>query len=100
MRRTSRDGRLMKVLVADDDPLLRAGVEELLSESGYEVTSVKDGGAALEVLCAPSAPQIAVLDWMMPEMNGTDVCRRLREKAPTVPVYLILVTALGQKENL
>ena len=62
----------MKILIADDEPLSRRVLQSFLAKWGYEVVSVEDGNAAWEQLQAPEAPRVALLDWMMPGMNGVD----------------------------
>ncbi len=90
----------MKVLIAEDDPISLEILETLLEKWGYEVISASNGRDALETLEAPDAPRLAILDWMMPEVDGIEVCRRLREREGDVPVHIILLTALDRKENI
>lgn len=90
----------MKVLIAEDDATSRRVLEVLLHKSGYEVEVTRDGAEALSRLRMPGAPDIAILDWMMPEMDGVEVCRQLRAQDPTVPRYLILLTAKGNTEDV
>ena len=89
----------MKILIADDDPVLRIVLNGTLNESGYEVIETCDGLAAWDALRQVDGPKIAILDWGMPGMDGTEVCRRAREEPRTVGSYLILLTArLGETE--
>ena len=90
----------MRVLVADDDPLARRLLEVTLTRSGYEVLAVADGVKAWDVLCGQDSPTLALLDWMMPGLTGVDVCRKVREAAPSGPIYLILVTSKGRTEDV
>ena len=60
---------------------------------GCEATLVDDGGAAWEYLRLTEAPTLAILDWMMPQMDGPDVCRRVRAELPLANMYLLIVTA-------
>jgi len=90
----------MKILVAEDDPVSRRLVRALLTKWGHDVVVVRDGSEAWEALQGPDAPQLAVLDWMMPEMDGTDVCRKVREGPDPRRVYIILLTARGNRENI
>src|ERR1043166_3536227 len=87
-----------RVLVAEDDPISRVLVVTWLQKWGYDVIATHDGGEAMNVLRRPDAPALAILDWCMPQMDGLEVCRRLRESKKTV--YLILLTARGQKEDM
>jgi DNA-binding response OmpR family regulator len=78
----------MKVLIAEDDPNIRAGLEEILQNEGYETISAADGARALE-LYRRDAPDFVCLDIMMPVMNGYDVCREIRKTDARVPVIFI-----------
>jgi putative two-component system response regulator len=89
----------MKVLIADDNHFYRCALEATLKEWGYEVTAVADGEAAWDVLRAESAPKIAILDWMMPKLDGVEVCRRLRAMPRHEPTYLIILTSRDGKAN-
>jgi DNA-binding response OmpR family regulator len=71
-----------------------------LREWGYEVTAVGDGNAALEVLRREDAPKMAILDWMMPGLDGLEVCRRVRAVDRPEPTYIIVLTVKGGKHNI
>jgi diguanylate cyclase (GGDEF)-like protein len=90
----------MKILVADDDPVSRRVLQSLLAKWGYEVQLVDNGAAAWEQLKTPEAPRIALLDWMMPGLNGVDVCRALRRERSEPYTYILLLTANNAKENI
>lgn len=93
----------MKILIAEDDPVSRRLLEVTLSKWGYEVVTCADGQAAWEVLKAPDAPQLVILDWMMPRMDGLQVCKNIRnpDERPAEPyVYVILLTAKSQKTDM
>jgi len=90
----------VKVLIAEDDVTSRLLLKRVLENWGYEVTVTKDGVEAWEALQLPDAPRLAILDWMMPRMDGVDVCRRARARATLQPPYIILLTALGDKESV
>ena len=84
----------MRILIADDDAVSRRLLQHYLVSWNYEVASYPDGTGALAALTAPGAPPLAILDWEMPGVDGTDVCRRLRaDGAPSTAQYLILLTA-------
>src|SRR5690606_16463531 len=70
-----------------------------LNRLGHEVIAVADGCAALEALLDPAGPRIAILDWMMPGMDGLDVCRAVRERASPY-VYTILLTSRDRREDM
>jgi DNA-binding response OmpR family regulator len=82
----------MRVLIADDDRVSAAIVGAALSQWGYEVTSVSDGEAALHHLQTTSPP-LAVLDWMMPGIDGLELCRRIRRDPAMLHTHVILLTA-------
>ena len=68
----------MRILIAEDDATSRLLLEKTLGQWGYEVTVTKDGDEAWDVLQSEEAPNLAVLDWIMPSTDGIDVCRRAR----------------------
>lgn len=81
----------MRVLIADDDRLSARVLEANLRNHGYDVVTVSDGAKAWEILESDDRPQMAVLDWMMPEMDGLEVCRRVRQAGGPY-VYILLLT--------
>jgi CheY-like chemotaxis protein len=83
----------LRVLIAEDDAVSRRILETLLRKWGYEVTTTLDGKAAWEVMRGPNAPSLAILDIMMPEIDGLELCRRLRQSPASMPPYIILLTA-------
>ncbi len=90
----------MKILIADDDTLTRQMIETLLLKWGHEVVSARDGKEAWQILQAEDAPQLAILDWMMPEMDGAEVCRNVRGLPDSEMTCLILLTSKGRKEDI
>jgi DNA-binding response OmpR family regulator len=90
----------MKVLVADDDVVTRRLLEVTLRSWDYEVCLAADGAQALRNLADVPRPDIAFLDWVMPEIDGPEVCRIIRASPQTVPVYVILLTSLGGRPNI
>ena len=90
----------MKVLVAEDDPISRQLVRDSLIKWGYEVTVVNDGNEAWKILQHGESPQLVLLDWMMPGMDGVEVCKKVRAKKNGSYVYIILLTAKGRKEDV
>jgi putative two-component system response regulator len=91
----------MRVLIADDNRFYRAALRVALAGWGYEVTEVADGLAALAGLTAPDAPRLAILDWMMPGLDGPEVCRRLRAAPPRAePTYIIILTSRDAKADV
>lgn len=90
----------MRILIAEDDMVSRRVLEATLVKWGHEVTVASDGVAALSVLEGADAPPLAILDWMMPGMDGVEVCRRIRRLVSATPTYLILLTAKAEKEDV
>ena len=89
-----------KILIAEDDPIARRILETTLRKAGYEVAAVSDGQEAWQALQQPSAPLLAILDWMMPGMDGLDVCRALRASSSLPYVYVLMLTARGRKQDV
>jgi sigma-B regulation protein RsbU (phosphoserine phosphatase) len=92
----------MRILIADDEPLSRSMLLRVLNSWGHEVIDVKDGSEAWDVLRSGTGPQMALLDWIMPEMDGVEVIRRVRESVSTQQryTYMILLTQKGSKEEV
>jgi two-component system cell cycle response regulator len=90
----------MRVLIADDDIVSRRVLEKRLTSAGYSVEVACDGEQALARLRAPSPPSLALLDWMMPKMDGTEVCRRVRQMEHGAYLYMILLTAKDSKDDI
>lgn len=90
----------MKILIAEDDPVSRRLLEATLCKWGHEVIVCADGSIAWQVLQQADAPPLAILDWMMPGMDGVQVCRAVRTRATEPYVYLILLTAKQQKTDV
>ena len=90
----------MKVLIADDDPVSCRILERKLSKWGYEVVVCSDGASAWEALSKVDAPNLAILDWMMPEIDGPEICRRLRENGRIPYTYILMLTAKRRKEDV
>jgi DNA-binding response OmpR family regulator len=85
----------MKVLVAEDDQNIRSLLKVVLVGWGYDVIIASDGNEAWLALQLDDAPQLAILDWMMPGMDGAEVCRKVKQeaKAKESYTYIILLTA-------
>jgi DNA-binding response OmpR family regulator len=90
----------MQILVAEDDAVSRRALDVILRRWNYDVLAVADGAAAWDILQTEQAPKIAILDWMMPVMDGPEVCRRVQALDRAEPPYLILLTARGSKEDM
>lgn len=85
-----------RILIAEDDAVSRMVLERSLRGWGHEVVVTNDGEEAWTALLADDAPPLVILDWMMPGIEGPEICRRVRALAKPVPPYLMLLTAKGQ----
>ena len=90
----------MKVLIAEDEPVSRRLLEVFLSKWGYDAVVTCDGSEAWEVLQKPEAPNLVISDWMMPHMDGLELCRRIREMERSEYSYFIILTAKERKEDV
>jgi two-component system, cell cycle response regulator len=90
----------MRILVADDDPVSRTLLQRTLERAGYEVTAVENGRLAVEQLCRKDGPRLALLDWVMPELDGPDVCRQVRERREQPYVHIVLLTSKESKKEI
>src|SRR5439155_12941520 len=90
----------MRILIAEDDVVTARLLRALLDSWGFDVVTVTDGVSALAVLQPPDAPRLAILDWMMPGLDGPEVCRRARAYRPGVPMYLMLVTSREARRDV
>jgi signal transduction histidine kinase len=88
------------VLIAEDNPFYVCMVEASLKGWGYEVVTACDGEEAWRILSADDPPKLAVVDWLMPRLDGLELCRRVRAARRDAPTYLIMLTAKGGKENV
>jgi CheY-like chemotaxis protein len=93
-------GCRMKILIAEDDAISRRMLEVFLIRWGYQVVLATDGAEAWRVLESGDPPRLAILDWMMPVMDGIEICRRVREVRRASPAYIILLTARGGSEDI
>ena len=90
----------MKILIADDEALSRRLLEKTLERAGYEVVAVENGRAAVRQLCQADGPRLALLDWVMPELDGPGVCREVRRQQDESYVYMVLLTSKEAKEDI
>lgn len=90
-----------KILIADDSLLSRRVLEAFLAKRDYTVVSASEGKEALRLLSQDDAPRLAILDWMMPGMEGPQICRKLREQSGDKPyIYILLLTSRTEKADL
>ena len=90
----------MDILIAEDDADSRRLLEHLLPQMGYNVISACNGTEVFEKMQLPETPDLVLLDWMMPGMEGIDVCRKYREKFPENQKYIILLTAKDSIDSI
>ena len=90
----------MKILIADDDALSRRLLDKTLSRAGYQVTSVENGRLAVEKLHQLNGPRLALLDWVMPVLDGPGVCTEIRKLHDQPYVYMVLLTSKQSKEDI
>jgi len=92
----------LRVLIAEDDSFSRRVLEVTLGKWGHEIVIAHDGSEAWMELQKPDAPSLLILDWMMPGMDGTEICRKLRAVHDTSVkhVYIILLTAKSSTEDI
>ena len=90
----------MDILIADDDAITRRMLETTLERWGHCVFPVADGQSAYDALSRDDAPPLAILDWMMPQLDGPTICRRLRNNPAKRFLYLILLTARAHKQDI
>lgn len=90
----------MRILIADDDVTSRTMLAAVLKKAGHEPMETVDGFQAWEALQQPDAPRLIILDWMMPEMDGVEVLRRVRALPTDRPHYIIMLTAKTTKREI
>ena len=90
----------MDILIAEDNVTSRTLLQVIIGKWGYEVLTAENGVEAWNILKEKDSPSIAILDWMMPEMDGIEVCRRVRDLERTNPAYLILLTGRDSKADI
>lgn len=89
----------MKILIAVDDALSRLLLERTLQRAGYDVVSVENGERAIEEL-GEDAPQLALLDWIMPERSGLEVCHEVRKKRDQAYTYVVPISSKESKRDI
>jgi two-component system cell cycle response regulator len=101
IRRGSFKGAaLMKILLADDEPIARTMLEHWLAGWGYEVTLARDGESALQALRDDPELRLVVVDWVMPKKDGIEVCKEIRALSSEPYVYIVLLTAKDDKSDI
>lgn len=90
----------MRVLVADDDPFSATVMQTVLRSAGHECVLARDGREAWEILQSKDAPRVVLLDWMMPEIDGIELCRRIRERATAEYVYVAILSVRSKQRDI
>lgn len=90
----------MKILIAEDDLTSRLLLEHTLTKWEYAVVSVENGAQAWEVLQGDDPPRLAILDWMMPEVDGMELCQRIRTDEDLKGLYIIMLTAKVARNDI
>jgi two-component system, cell cycle response regulator len=90
----------MKILIVEDDPISRRILENFLEKWGYDVTAAIDGSAAWEIMQNPEAPNLVISDWMMPNMDGVELCEKIRAMEKAEYTYFILLTTKTEKKDI
>lgn len=90
----------MKALVADDDPVSLLWLETLLTNWGYQVIALNNGLKAYAALAQGDQPQLAILDWMMPGLDGFEICRRIKQDSRLHYHYLIMLTGKSSTDDI
>jgi phosphoserine phosphatase RsbU/P len=90
----------MRIVIADDDIVLRHALTVRLKQWGHEPVVCVDGGEAHAILFGDSAPPIAILDWNMPCVDGLNLCTELRSDPHTASIYVIMLTGKNTKDDV
>jgi sigma-B regulation protein RsbU (phosphoserine phosphatase) len=90
----------VRILIADDDRVTTTMLGRILEGWGFEVIMAHDGAAAWERIIGEAPPALAIVDWMMPMLDGVELCRRIRAAPLRSPVYVILLTARSSRQDL
>jgi two-component system, cell cycle response regulator len=98
--RPAGSDRRRRILLAEDNPIFQNVLRNMLKHWEYEVIVACDGKEAWNILCSADAPRLAILDWMMPGMDGVDVCRQVRAAAREPYIYIVLLTARTQAADV
>jgi diguanylate cyclase (GGDEF)-like protein len=91
---------VMRAVIADDDSVTTAILSRALQRWGFEVTCAHDGASAWELLTSGPAPDLAVVDWMMPGIDGIEICRRIRNEPTLAAMYVLLLTGRDSRADL
>jgi diguanylate cyclase (GGDEF)-like protein len=90
----------MRAVIADDDPVTTRILSNALGRWGIDVTTASDGTGAWGAIAANPAPELAIIDWMMPGLDGIEICRRIRQETRLSGMYVLLLTGRGSRADL
>lgn len=90
----------MKILIADDGLTSRTMLQAVINKWGHEAITAADGNEAWAIMQKDNAPKLLILDWMMPGMNGLEICRKLRSKKTLEAFYIILLTSKSNPQDI
>jgi sigma-B regulation protein RsbU (phosphoserine phosphatase) len=90
----------MKILIAEDHSTSRLLLQATLKQWGHEVVAVNDGNQAWETLQQEDSPHLAIFDWMMPGLDGVEVCRKARAEGKMSHLYVIMLTTRDTKDDI
>lgn len=90
----------MKILIAEDDNTSRTMLEAVLQKFGHDVIKTCDGAEAWQVIQGPDAPRMVILDWSMPEIDGLELCRRIRTMTTDQPPFIIMLTSRDSRKEI
>ena len=88
------------ILVAEDDPISRRSTIEILAKDGYRIVEAVNGTDAWRILEQSDSPKLAIIDWMMPGLDGLELCRGLRDRSDGRLAYVILLTAKRERDDV
>jgi len=86
---------MKKVIVIDDEPFILMMIEDKLRKARYDVITLRESRGAMEVIIKEK-PDLVILDWMMPEISGIDICRMLKQNPDVLDIPVFMLTAKGQ----
>jgi len=95
-----KESLVLKILIAEDSLMSRNLLKAMLAKSGHEVLVAVNGAEAWEIMQRPDAPRLAILDWIMPIMEGIEVCRQIRSLKTDRPPYIIMLTTMAEKSDI
>src|SRR5437764_15259949 len=90
----------MRILAAEDNPVFLSMLRGMLGKWDFDVVTARNGNEAWQILRSADAPRLAILDWMMPGMDGVEVCRRIRSEVREPYIYILLLTARTESQDL